>query len=168
MNKKLYIAYGSNMDEEQMRLRCPNAKLLGKSTIYGYRLLFKGSLTGAYATIEKDENGCVPVLLWEIAPSDEARLDRYEGFPNFYYKKDLPVKLGRVSRRGMAYIMHESRRFGEPWHEYYALLESAYQRYGFDLEILEDAWRFSVRNAKHEYLDCVEIQPGQGGCGNEE
>ena len=46
--KKLYIAYGSNMDEGQMAHRCPTARLLGQTEVEGYRLLFKGSLTGAY------------------------------------------------------------------------------------------------------------------------
>lgn len=50
--RKLYIAYGSNMDEKQMAGRCPTARLLGTSELEGYRLLFKGSKTGAYATIE--------------------------------------------------------------------------------------------------------------------
>ena len=53
--KKLYIAYGSNMDEGQMAYRCPTARLLGQTEVEGYRLLFKGSLTGAYATIEPQE-----------------------------------------------------------------------------------------------------------------
>ena len=53
--KKRYIAYGSNMDEGQMAHRCPAARLLGQTEVEGYRLLFKGSLTGAYATIEPQE-----------------------------------------------------------------------------------------------------------------
>ena len=44
--KKRYIAYGSNMDEGQMAHRCPTARLLGQTEVEGYRLLFKGSLTG--------------------------------------------------------------------------------------------------------------------------
>ena len=48
--RKLYIAYGSNMDEKQMAGRCPTARLFGTSELEGYRLLFKGSKTGAYAT----------------------------------------------------------------------------------------------------------------------
>ena len=57
--KKRYIAYGSNMDEGQMAYRCPTARLLGQTEVEGYRLLFKGSLTGAYATIEPQEGGRV-------------------------------------------------------------------------------------------------------------
>ena len=42
MSKKLYIAYGSNLNLEQMKFRCPTAKLVGKGTIENYELQFKG------------------------------------------------------------------------------------------------------------------------------
>ena len=44
--KKYYIAYGSNMDERQMAVRCRDAGLVGTGFIQGYELLFKGTLTG--------------------------------------------------------------------------------------------------------------------------
>lgn len=137
--KKMYIAYGSNMDEGQMAHRCPTARLLGQTEVEGYRLLFKGSLTGAYATIEPQEGGRVPALVWEIGEADEASLDRYEGFPSFYYKKDLTVSLGGQEVTAMAYIMDERRRLGEPSGTYYGVLEKAYKKFGFPMEILKTA-----------------------------
>lgn len=139
--KKRYIAYGSNMDEGQMAHRCPTARLLGQTEVEGYRLLFKGSLTGAYATIEPQEGSRVPVLIWEIGAADEASLDRYEGFPSFYYKKDLTVSLGGQEVTAMAYIMDERRRLGEPSGAYYGVLERAYEKFGFPMETLETAYR---------------------------
>ena len=105
MKTKLYIAYGSNMDIRQMSFRCPTAKLIGTSEVEGYRLLFKGSQTGAYATIEKADGYKVPVIVWEIGETDERNLDRYEGFPTFYYKKDLTVSVNGKREKAMAYIM---------------------------------------------------------------
>ena len=137
--KKLYIAYGSNMDEGQMAHRCPTARLLGQTEVEGYRLLFKGSLTGAYATIEPQEGGRVPALVWEIGEADEASLDRYEGFPSFYYKKDLTVSLGGQEVTAMVYIMDERRRLGEPGGAYYGVLERAYEKFGFPMETLQAA-----------------------------
>lgn len=137
--KKRYIAYGSNMDEGQMAYRCPTARLLGQAEVEGYRLLFKGSLTGAYATIEPQEGGRVPVLIWEIGAADEASLDRYEGYPSFYYKKDLTVSLGGQEVTAMVYIMDERRRLGEPSGAYYGVLERAYKKFGFPMEILQTA-----------------------------
>ena len=54
--KKYYIAYGSNLNVQQMKFRCPGAKVVGTSVIRNYELLYKGSKTGSYLTIEK-KNG---------------------------------------------------------------------------------------------------------------
>ena len=87
--KRYYIAYGSNLNVPQMRMRCPHATILGTANLKDWELLFKGSRTGSYLTIEECENGTVPVVIWEVTAADEAALDRYEGFPTFYYKRDI-------------------------------------------------------------------------------
>ena len=115
-NEEVYcIAYGSNLNEARMRQRCPGAEVFGTSVIVGYRMLFKQSMTGAYATIEQDANSCVPVLIYRMTAADEARLDRFEGYPKYYYKREffLPVwnlKGHRLKKRRtcIAYIMHET------------------------------------------------------------
>lgn len=139
METKLYIAYGSNMDEGQMAFRCPSAKIRGMSEVEGYRLIFKGSKTGAYATIEKAKGHKVPVVIWEIEPTDEHNLDRYEGFPTFYYKQWLEIDLNGERVQGMVYMMDQDRRIGQPSYDYYKTLEEAYKRFGFDKTILEKA-----------------------------
>ncbi|MBV4424302.1 gamma-glutamylcyclotransferase family protein [Clostridium tyrobutyricum] len=144
MKKKYYIAYGSNMDIEQMALRCPDAILIDTSEVHGYELLFKGSLTGAYATIEANEGSIVPVLIWEISKADEANLDRYEGYPTFYYKKELEVEVEGEKLQAMVYIMDEKRQLGHPSNRYYRILKLAYERFGFDLSILKSALKKSI------------------------
>lgn len=144
MNKKIYIAYGSNMSEAQMAQRCSDATLAGTGRVNGYELLFKGSLTGCYATIEKKADAFVPVVLWRISAADERRLDAYEGFPRFYYKKTIPVETDGGTIRGLVYIMHEERRFGEPGDWYYQNMERDYLKFGFDLSVL----RLGLRNSR--------------------
>ena len=150
MKGKIYIAYGSNMDLEQMKFRCPTAELLGTGLLEGWRLMFKGSKTGAYATIEREKGQKVPVLLWRISPTDEASLDRYEGFPTFYYKRIIQVTKTDANgiscglTRGMAYIMHEERQLGEPSPHYLDTLDRAYRQFGFDEGILGDAYDYSL------------------------
>lgn len=61
--KKYYIAYGSNLNVQQMRYRCPGARVVGTSVIKDYQLLYKGSKTGSYLTIEKKKGGIVPVAI---------------------------------------------------------------------------------------------------------
>ena len=153
MKGKIYLAYGSNMDFGQMQARCPDAVFLGAGTLKDWRLMFKGSKTGSYATIEKEKGQAVPVLIWKISGADEEQLDRYEGFPTFYYKKAVVVadvaavnaawKPKNERCRGMAYIMHEERLLGRPSQCYYAVLARAYWLFGFDMRILEDALQYS-------------------------
>ena len=50
MDKKLYIAYGSNLNIKQMANRCPTAKVVGASMLKDWRLLFRGAHAGAVAT----------------------------------------------------------------------------------------------------------------------
>lgn len=151
-NEEVYcIAYGSNLSEARMRQRCPGAEVFGTSVIVGYRMLFKQSMTGAYATIEQDANSCVPVLIYCMMAADEARLDRFEGYPKYYYKREffLPVwnlKGHRLKKRRtcIAYIMHEHRLLGEPSTDYYRLLDDGYDRWGFDKKALDAALENSI------------------------
>ena len=144
--KKYYLAYGSNLNVVQMRWRCPDARALGTATIEDYRLLFKGSKTGSYLTIEAQEGAQVPVAVWEVSDEDEKRLDRYEGFPTFYYKKELDltftgIKTGKKRKRKcFVYIMHEDRPIGIPSRSYVETCIEGYRDFGFNLKYLKDAY----------------------------
>lgn len=139
--KKYYLAYGSNLNLRQMALRCHTAKPVGTAVIKDYELLFKGSKTGAYLTIEPKSGAEVHVAVWSVEPADEKRLDVYEGFPTFYYKAelDLPVKYfsGKtVVRKAFVYIMHEERPLGLPSGSYVRTCLDGYRDFGFDESIL--------------------------------
>ncbi len=90
MRDKIYAAYGSNMNIEQMTLRCPNAEVIGVGTIKNYKLTFRGKGRGV-ANIEKQDSKTVPVILWEITDKCEKALDIYEGYPRLYIKKNIEV-----------------------------------------------------------------------------
>ena len=122
--KRYYIAYGSNLNVPQMRMRCPHATILGTANLKNWELLFKGSKTG----------------------SDEAALDRYEGFPNFYYKRDIRLQYKgiRTGKRrtvtAFAYIMHEDRPIGIPSNLYMRICLEGYDTFCFDKNVLVDAY----------------------------
>ena len=132
------------MDLGQMERRCPDAELVCSGTLRGYRLLFRGSKTGSYATIEPCEGAEVPVLVWEISEEDELSLDRYEGFPTFYRKETVEVETDQCAMSGMAYVMDPHRPLGAPSAYYYGVLERAYERFGFDRAILNKALEDSI------------------------
>ncbi len=151
MRKRYYLAYGSNLNISQMRYRCPSARVVGTAVIENYQLLFKGSKTGSYLTIEPCEGDSVPVAAWEVAEDDERRLDRYEGFPHFYYKKELRlpitgIKSGKVRMRdAFVYIMHEERSCGVPSMSYLRTCDIGYLNFGFDPCKLAKAFEVSLK-----------------------
>ena len=155
MSKRYYTAYASNLNIPQMRMRCPGARIIGTSVIEDYQLLFKGSKTGSYLTIEPMEGSEVPVVIWEVTETDEKALDRYEGYPNFYYKKEMTldikgIRTEKVRRRdAFVYIMHEERELGIPSWYYVNTCLDGYRAFGFDEKYLFDAIRISRRDT-HE------------------
>ena len=84
MNEKLYFAYGSNINLNQMDVRCPDARVVGPAVLEGYELLFRGN-----------SRGCGVAT---IAPN--------EGFPHLYRKEQVVVRdnAGR-NIPVMAYVM---------------------------------------------------------------
>ena len=79
---KYYFAYGSNMNHEHMKMRCPKAKYLGQWTLPGHKLVFR-----SVADVEQSKKDKVSGALFEITQECERALDRYEGYPNLYTKK---------------------------------------------------------------------------------
>lgn len=69
MEKPLYFAYGSNINLDQMRYRCPDATVYGQAVLDNYDLRFRGS---GVATVEPKEGACVYGLLWELTDKCEA------------------------------------------------------------------------------------------------
>lgn len=145
MKKRYYIAYGSNLNVRQMLQRCPTARILGTANLDGWQLLFRGSKTGSYLTIEKRKGSTAPVAVWEITEDDERSLDHYEGYPNFYYKQELTVsfqgiKTGKTyTHKAMVYIMHEDRPLGLPSQYYVDVCAEGYRYFGFNIDYLVDA-----------------------------
>ncbi len=142
------IAYGSNLNIEDMRERCRDAEIIGSGVLENHQLLFKGEEKNAYLTIEKKEGAMVPVGLWKISPSDEIALDEYEEYPLMYDKVELPVKTetGEVIN-AVAYIMRkeyeDNHEFNLPGSDYLQSVIEGYRNFRFDgiyvLEALEKA-----------------------------
>ena len=127
-----YIAYGSNMVKEQMAFRCPDAVLIGTGSIIGARLEFY-----VHATVERtdDPDSTVPVAVWEISDRDERVLDRYEGYPHYYFKETWPVRMDDGSEiSGMIYVMLNIHKY-PPHGNYYQAIEDAYRSLGLERQI---------------------------------
>ena len=131
--KQLYIAYGSNINLEQMAFRCPRSKVVGTSEIKGYELEFRG-----VATIVPKENASVPVLIWELDERDLLTLNRYEGYPSFYRQEKMTFELDGKDCTGMVYLMNRGT-ISPPSPQYYNTILQGYQENGLDESYLETA-----------------------------
>lgn len=139
MSKRLYVAYGSNLNIRQMKYRCPDAKLYGTGVIEDYALQFKGLPHGAFATIAPKEGAFVPVAVWEISKQNEQALDRYEGYPSHYFKQNVSVQLDGKEVDAMVYIMNLKMNFGLPSPYYYGTVYEGYNDCGLDTDVLDKA-----------------------------
>jgi hypothetical protein len=84
-----YFAYGSNMDKDQMKDRCPDSKEVGIGIIPNYRIDFTRksiSRNCGVADIVKSEDGPVWGVIYEVSEEDFKKLDKHEGYPNCYTK----------------------------------------------------------------------------------
>lgn len=139
-NRPLYIAYGSNLNLEQMEYRCPTAQKLSQGLMHGYELEFRG-----VATIVPKSEAKTPVLLWEIEPSDERALDRYEGYPRLYRKEYFDIEICGERRTAMAYIMNGGE-INIPSEHYYKVIRDGYEANGLDVSYLENALQRAVEH----------------------
>ena len=152
----LYFAYGSNMNENQMAFRCPDAQVVGTVRLEGYRLTFAGNGGGrGVATILPEKGSYVDGVLWRISERDEQHLDHYEGFPFLYGKEPVTVtNQDGVRREIMAYTMNS------PYKDVPALPSKSYlegilngcRQNGIETaSILEAVWR-TQRDTHHKVI----------------
>jgi gamma-glutamylcyclotransferase (GGCT)/AIG2-like uncharacterized protein YtfP len=135
--KRYYLAYGSNLNLNQMRRRCPNARKVGSFLLKGYELEFR-----YYLTINKNQNAEVPLGIFEIDEKDELSLDRYEGYPTHYRKEYLEVELNGKPIKALVYIMNEDiRGVMIPDIFYLRVCLEGYKDFGFDTTYLFKAYK---------------------------
>ena len=139
MKRKYYFAYGSNMDETQMKKRCPHSKLVGVAILKGYRFVYDGYSSyrqGAVANLIKDQCEKVFGVLYEISETDEENLDRYEGYPVAYDKKEVEVEdLKRRKYKALVYL-REPRTIGKPSRKYEMTIITTARKFGFPEEYI--------------------------------
>ena len=139
---KYYLAYGSNLNKEQMARRCPDAKPVCKWTMLNYQLAFRRG----FLTIEPKEGAEVPCGVWEISDQDEKNLDRYEGFPRFYRTEYFltmvpdPEELTGKLVTAMGYVMNDGFPLEVPSDQYFYTVMLGYTAFGLDKKPLIEAY----------------------------
>ena len=138
---KIYLAYGSNLNHNQMTERCPNSKFIGASFLEGWTLLFKGA-----ATIRENEKSVVPVGLFEITQECEKSLDVYEDFPRLYDKKVVEIEFNSGKLKAMTYVMCADYGTGPPSEKYYNVIYKGYIDCNLNTQYLEEAKNYAKNN----------------------
>lgn len=136
-SKRLYVAYGTNMNAEEMRVRCPNSRCLGAADIRDHELCFKGC-----ADCTPKKGASAPALLWEIDLKDWKTLDTYEGYPSLYTRKHVIVdhRSNGKAYDAIMYCMTASHdTLFPPAESMYKRIEAGYKHYGIDTKPLEKA-----------------------------
>ena len=145
----LYVAYGSNLNVQQMSYRCPGATIAFTGYLINWKLLYRGSHTGSYATVKRQKGSRVPVAVWNIDNKNEKALDLYEGYPRFYRKKNVFVQLKNGTRKkAMIYLLPDSATVGKPSNRYVETVLQGYKDMGFDTDYLYDSLDYNLKEVK--------------------
>ena len=102
----LYFAFGSNLNQKQMKRRCRDSKYVGCYSLKNYTLVFRNYfLGGGVADVQKKKNSSVLGAIYKISKKDEKELDIYEDFPKTYIKKYFSL----LGKKVMFYYMPKKR-----------------------------------------------------------
>lgn len=142
MTDLLYAAYGSNLDPQRLRGRCPGAAEAGTGWLQGWRLQMN-----RFATIVADPAARVPVAIWRIPEAQMTVLDSKEGYVrgragNSYDRFAVTV-LG-ADGSGIACLTYREIKTtpdrDRPWKpEYLAHIRAGYAHFGLDASYLDAA-----------------------------
>lgn len=129
-----YFAYGSNLNQKQMRQRCPDSKPRFVAILPNYKLVFSGwsrQWRGGVATIKFLRGEKAWGAVYEISERDLRLLDKYEGYPGNYHRMKVTV----FDEDGKAvevwtYIKAGQLEESEPSAEYLAIIQQGCRDWG--------------------------------------
>ncbi len=118
----LYFAYGSNMDEFQMRERCPSAKFRFVAKLRNHELCFpreSRGRRGGVSSIEPSLRKVVWGVVWAVSEADLRKLNSCEGYDperdpkeNSYNRVEMEVeRTSGVLHRCYVYIANKKGSF---------------------------------------------------------
>jgi AIG2-like family len=90
------------MGIDAMARRCPRSKALGLARLERHRLAV---MREGWLTVIRDTRSAVHGVLWDLALSDVAALDRHEALPQGLYTKETqPIIAERGPKRAIVYF----------------------------------------------------------------
>ena len=146
----MYFAYGSNLSQAQMGVRCPLAKGLGVAVLESHRLSFTAfsrGWDGGVADVVEAMGHKVWGFLYELTPEDLSALDVYEGYPHLYDRRLLHVvpEVNHAAVEAWVYFVVNKQGFVTPAAKYLAVLVECSKELGFPLEYVADLESTPIR-----------------------
>ena len=140
MAKFYYGAYSHDLLNEEFRNNFKYIKYLDKTTLPGYRLVYRGNETDSFLTIEESINNSVELVIYELKEKEIKSLNDYMYYPNIYsitYKvayvlnEPKTIMLYYVQDRFDYRLPNKNKeKLYDKWYEYYKIpskvLEKAY------------------------------------------
>jgi hypothetical protein len=116
-----YFAYASNLNKQQMKSRCPDARPRFTATLPNYKLVFTGwsrEWRGGKATIKSLRGEKVRGAIYEVGDAGMRQLDKYEpGYVRFnvtvYDEDNQPHQAVTYIKSGQLEESMPSREYGE-------------------------------------------------------
>lgn len=157
--KHYYFAYGSNLDEAQVQKRTPFAKFVCRVALKDYKLTFvtySYSWKGGIANVEPSEGDVVYGVLWHFTDEMLTKMDRYEGYPNKYTRKevqvtkliddasDMPQEITAIVYEIKSEI--DKKDFQPAGDTYYNQIKAAYEKFALPMIVLEESQKYSTDN----------------------
>lgn len=138
----LMFAYGMNTNAAGMADRCPGAVSLGPAQLEHHRFRFAG-----HADVVKDLGHNVEGVLWEITEEHLARLDNFEGYPNYYDRKVIEVVLAENEEvvSAIVYFMQPGFDDRKPGDQYLTTVYLGYKEHGVPCAQLLEALTHNVK-----------------------
>lgn len=130
-----YFAYGSNLDEDQIRFRCPDSKLIDVGYVKDYEFKF--------TTFAKRRNGGVADIvyktgsklwgaLYELTAGDLEKLDTFEEYPIRYGRIIVDVHgKNKIYKNVQTYFVNAKTGFYKPSKEYLDLILNGAEKLKF-------------------------------------
>ena len=129
-----YFAYGYNLNRQQMKERCPDAKSKVSATLHHYRLIFCGwsrKWHSGTASIKAQRGQITLGGVYEINDSCQRKLDRYEGYPATYDRINIIVNTDAGEAiEAFTYIKKQQPEETKPSPEYLKIIKQAYIDWG--------------------------------------
>ena len=129
-----YFAYGTNLNRELMRKRCPDSRPGLTATLHNYKLVFVGwsrQWRGGVASIKPFRGERVLGAVYELSNLDLSRLDKYEGYPGSYNRLNVKVASDNGELiEAVTYIKAGLAEETKPSPDYLSVITQGYKDWG--------------------------------------